>query len=501
VTTTGPRLSIKDLSVSFAGHRAVDSLDLDIFPGAIVGLLGANGSGKSTTVKALSGINVAEPGTRITINDQLLRTESLSPVEARARGVRVVHQEAPLVPDLTIAEAIALHTGFPTAGGFIRQRELRRRAGAVLEEFGVDVDVTRLCRTLSPAERSLISLAIAIGDISVDNAVLILDEATASLSTADAERFLVKVRQSADDGLAVLMVTHRLPEVAEHCDEAVVLRDGRVVERFTKQTFNEIEVVRAMVGAEAESVRATGKSGDHVSSGANALEVKALTGNGVADASFTVKPGEVLGVTGRIGGGASELLRLLGGMDPIDAGSVVMGTSAVALGSPRDSIKQGMFYLSSDRLVEGGIATMTIAENLTLPKVERYGWGTSKSIADVDSMMSLLDVRPPDPSVTFGSLSGGNQQKVLLARWLLLKPQVLLLDDPTAGVDPNTRELMFQTFGKLADAGTTIILRSTEPEQLVRLCNRVLVMRDGRITNELNSSHVTIEEISLATYA
>ncbi|MCU1440892.1 MAG: sugar transporter ATP-binding protein [Rhodoglobus sp.] len=493
------RLSIRNLSVSFGSHRALDGLDLDIQPGHIVGLLGANGSGKSTTVKALSGLNPVEPGATITLAGKSFGGADLDPVESRRRGIRVVHQEAPLVPDLTVAEAMAIHLGFPTTSGFIRWKALRQRSLARLAEFDIAIDPDRLCRSLSAAERALVSLAIALGDISVERAVLILDEATASLSTADASRFLAKVRDAADRGLAVLMVTHRLPEVRQHCDEVVVLRDGVSVATFTRETFDEIDVVHAMVGPTASQEHEA--SHEPTSSAGNALTVTALSGAGIDEVSFTVRSGEVLGITGRSGGGASELLRLLGGIDVPTDGLLELNGEPIVVRGPREAIGAGIFYISADRLTEGGVATMTVAENLVLPRIERYGLGRTRAAEDVARMMTALDVRPPDATVPFGSLSGGNQQKVLLARWLLLEPRVLLLDDPTVGVDPNTREVMFRTLRSLADAGTTVLLRSSEPEQLARLCDRVLVVRDGRIVNELTAGTITTEEISLATYA
>jgi ABC-type sugar transport system ATPase subunit len=495
------RLSIRELSVSFGSHTALDSLDLDVCPGSIVALLGANGSGKSTTVKALTGINPIEKGARIQLNGTAIDTESLDPVESVRRGIRVVHQEAPLVPTLTVGEAMAMTFGFPTLGGFIRWKALRRTAQSRLAEFGITVDPDQLCSTLSAAERALVSLAIALGDIRADHAVLILDEATASLSTADAERFLSQVRDAADRGLAVLMVTHRLPEVRAYADEVLVLRDGRAVKTFDRGDFDEVAVVQAMVGSSG-SVPDEATSGPSTTSPmGNGLIVTGLSGAGVHRATMTVRAGEVLGIAGRAGGGASELLRLIGGIDRPDDGVFELGGEPAVVRSPRDAVDLGIFYISADRLSEGGVPTMTVAENLVLPKIERYGLGRSRMARDVARMMKALDVRPADSSLPFGSLSGGNQQKVLLGRWLLLEPRILLLDDPTVGVDPHTREVVFRTLRALADAGTTILLRSSEPEQLARLCERVLVVRDGRIVGELDHGHVTTEEISLATYA
>jgi ABC-type sugar transport system ATPase subunit len=493
------RLSVRNLSVWFGGNRALDSLDLDVPAGRMVALLGANGSGKSTTVKALTGINPIRPGAKIRLGGAALAADAMNPVETQRRGIRVVHQEAPLVPDLTVAEAMAINLGFPTSAGFIRWRRLAEDSRRRLAAFGVAIDPDRLCRTLTASERALVSLAIALGDIRPESAVLILDEATASLSTSEAERFLDHVREAADRGLAVLMVTHRLPEVRRYCDELTVLRDGVTVARFDREDWDERAVVHAMVGAESDDAAADAdRSGG--ADGANALVVSGLAGPGVAGASFAARSGEILGVTGRPGGGAAELLRLLGGIESATDGLLELGGEPAVVRAPRHAIGLGIFYISADRLTEGGVATMSVAENLILPRTERYGLGRVRAARDVARMMTELDVRPPDASVPFGSLSGGNQQKVLLGRWLLLEPRVLLLDDPTVGVDPHTREVMFRVLRSLADAGTTILLRSSEPEQLARLCDRVLVVRDGAVSGELTGDRMTTEEISLATF-
>jgi ABC-type sugar transport system ATPase subunit len=498
--TVEARLSVRGLSVVFGEHRAVDSLDLDIAPGEVVALLGANGSGKSTTVKALTGINPIRPGATIRLRGEALDPTALSPVESVRRGIRVVHQEAPLVADLTVAEAMALHEGFPTTAGIIRGRELERRTRERLDAFDIDIEPGRLCRELTPAERASVSLSIALAEIREDQAVLILDEATASLSTDDAARFLVRVREAADRGLAVLMVTHRLPEVRAHADHTIVLRDGVAVAHFGREDFDEVEVVHAMVGPGGRQA-VVGEVGDADTTAMPALIATGLGGPGLESVELRIARGEILGVTGRAGGGAAELLRLLGGIETPTVGLVEVDGEPAVIRDPRAAIDLGIFYISANRLAEGGVPTLSVAENLTLPRTERYGFGTRRARADVERMMGMLDVRPSDPDVPFGSLSGGNQQKVLLGRWLLLEPRVLLLDDPTVGVDPQTRQTIFETLDLLAARGTAIVLRSSEPEQLARACSRVLVIRDGRIAGELTGDDVNTEEISLVTYA
>jgi ABC-type sugar transport system ATPase subunit len=493
------RLSVRNLSVCFGTNIALQNFDLDVAAGKIVALLGANGSGKSTTVKALTGINPVQAGGRVSLGGAVLAGDALDPITTRKRGLRVVHQEAPLIADLTVAEAIAINLGFPTAGGFIRWRELARTASQRLSAFDVDIDPSRSCRSLTPSERALVSLAIALGDIEVESAALILDEATASLSTADAARFLDHVRDAADRSLAVLMVTHRLPEVRRYCDEAVVLRDGVTVARFDRASFDETAIVHAMVG-EAAAARG-GDAEPSRGPQTRGLAIERLGGETLRDVSLNVRPGEIVGIAGRVGGGAAELLRALAGLAPPAQGRARLGDVELDLRSPRGPLRHGVCFISADRLNEGGVAAMTVAENLTLPKTERYGLGQARARRDADLMIAKLDIRPPLREAPFGKLSGGNQQKVLLARWLLLDPNVLLLDDPTVGVDPHTRKTIFATLEALARAGAIVLIRSSEPEQLARHCSRVVVLQEGRVTEEFVGADLTTEKISLATFA
>lgn len=500
-----PRLTVRDLRVSYGPHEVVHGIDFDVAPGEIIALLGANGSGKSTTVKALTGVNRASASSSVRINGSPLPVPQLSAGEARRRGIRVVHQEAPLISNMSIAEMFALHGGFPVAAGLVRSRELARITRAGLDEFDIRLDPSTLCGDLTAGERALVSLAISMAGIEPERALLILDEATASLATSDSGRLLDRVRAVVGRGLSVVMVTHRLPEVRHYCDRTLVLRDGDLVAEFNRADFSEEAVVQSMVGqsmvgqssarteATAEGNRAT--SSDEVLSATN------LAGPGVRSASFSVAAGEILGVTGRAGEGASELLRLLGGVERSSGGTLNVGGRRLVLRGPRDAILAGIYYLSPDRIGEGGVPLMTVAENMVLPRVERYALSGTRRAEDIGTMMTTLDVRPADSGVPFGSLSGGNQQKVLLGRWLLLGPKVLVLDDPTAGVDPHTREVIFTTMQQLREDGTSIVLRSTEPEHLGRLCDRVIVMKNGHTDTVLTASELTTEGISRATYS
>lgn len=499
------RLEVRDLRVRYGSHEVVHGIALDVRAGEMVALLGANGSGKSTTVKALTGVNPMSAGSQVTLNGTSVRIAGLSPGVARELGIRVVHQESPLIPNMTVAEMTALHLGFPQTAGLVNASRLRQITERVLVEFDVPVDTRTYCGDLSSGERALVSLAISMAGIEPARALLILDEATASLSTTDSERLLDSVRHAVDRGLSVIAVTHRLPEVRSYCDRTVVLREGAVAAEFNRQEFDEDAVIHAMVGAESgdntTAVSETRSQIAYLDPFEISLAAAEISGPGVEVASLSVARGEILGVTGRFGEGASELLRLLSGIERPTRGSIRVKDRPLRIRQPRDAIAAGIFYLSSDRLAEGGVVAMSVRENLILPKVERYGLSRRRASADVGRAMTQLAVRPEDPTVPFGSLSGGNQQKVLLARWLLLGPAVLVLDDPTAGVDPHTREVMFATMRDLAAEGVSIVLRSTEPEHLARLCARVIVMRRGRVAAELTGETLTMEEISHATYA
>lgn len=500
--TGQPRLSACGVSVTFAGTTVLRSADLRVDGGEVVGLLGANGSGKSTMVKVLTGVYRADSGSQLQIGGRSVSLAGFGPGRAHELGVRVVHQEAPLIPTMTVADMIGLQLEFPVVGPLIKQRELEARAVDALEACEVSVDPRRRAGSLTAAERALVSLAVVLADVRPSDATLILDEATASLSTADAGRLLDRVKALAEEGLAVLMVTHRLPEIHDYCHEAVVLRDGEVVDRRASSELDDRELVRVMAGPHARPLAHGDRSTRAPESSAGVaalLEVRGLSGSGVRDIDLAIGRGEIVGVTGR--DGAGELLRLIAGIERRTAGKVSTADGTEVGAGPRGALDAGIVYLSSDRLSEGGVTSMSVAENIVLPRIERFGVlgrGKAEVVADV---MRLLDIRPPDPRIRFGSLSGGNQQKVLIGRWLSLNPCVLVLDDPTAGVDPATRERIFALVAESASRGVGILLRSTEPEQLARLCSRVLVVRDGVLASALTGDLVNPEEISLATYS
>jgi ABC-type sugar transport system ATPase subunit len=508
-------LRVVSVSKSFNGLQVLDCVSLEVGPGEIVGLVGANGSGKSTLAKIITGVYTPDAAELIEVGG--CRLDGGRPLGGTQRsGVRVVHQEAPVIPTMTIAEYVGLVFGFPVVAGAISMRRLRRITSEMLGEVGVALQPTRKGSSLTGGERAGVQLALALHSAETEAELLILDEATAALPDEESAAYLARVRAVAGSGVGVLMITHRLGEVESWCDRVVVLSDGRIVHECRPQEASVRMLIEYIMGPHVQVQHRTGSDSstnkaDDASSLVRSgrafdwshcvLEVEGLTGDVVQSVSLQLAHGEILGVSGRPDSGVGELLRLLTGIERPVAGTVRIDGEPVGVGRhPKAAIDAGLVYVSANRLEEGGFASLSVAENLTMPLAERY-WRTRRRVrTDIDWAMATLDIVPPDPMMTFGSLSGGNQQKVLLARWLLLKPKVLVLDDPTQGIDPGTRELLFSMLLELRDQGVGVIIHSTEPEQLARLSDRVLIMHAGKLGEQLVEYELSEKEIGVATF-
>lgn len=507
------------LTKSFAGQRVLDGVDIALDTGEVHALLGANGSGKSTLVKILTGVYQPHAG-QIRIGGRVL-SGIASPHEANALGIAVVHQEAPLIDTMSVAECIAIFRGYPMAAfGRIRWRALHDEAAAMLGRFGVTVSPRQLAGKLNPAQRALVALVIALDRVTAGLELLVLDEVTASLPEDQAAGYLERVAAIAARGVAVLMVTHRLSELKGLAGQVTVLRDGRRVYAAPAGELGEDGLVAHMIGSRRNGVtrRATaassagavrrlwdvGAGGGRLPAepGQSAVAVEHLAGEFLRDISFAVEAGEIVGVAGLVDSGVGELPQVLGGVLPRHAGAIrVAGRALPARLTPREAIDAGVALLPADRLRNGGIATLTVADNAVLPQVGRYWHRRGREQATLKEMVSLLDIRPPLPRALFGKLSGGNQQKVLLGKWLLTRPALLVLDDPTSGVDPAAREKIFEILRDAAGEGIGVLFFSTEPEQLAAMCSRVLVLKAGRVAAELAGTELSRETISHWCYA
>ncbi|MDG4767997.1 sugar ABC transporter ATP-binding protein [Solwaraspora sp. WMMD406] len=515
-------LSLDGVTKVFGELVALDHVDLDVAPHQIHALLGANGSGKSTLVKVMSGVYQPDGGAMVMDGARLASFGS--PAGAAERGVRVVHQEAPLIDSLTVAEAVAMFRGYGTRNlAPIAWGRLRRHVQALLDRMDVPVRATDLCGSLGPADRAGLALAIVVGDLFDESRnssptvrLLIVDEVTAAIPESETGRHLERLRAVADMGVGVVMVTHRMAELRV-ADDITVLRAGHVVYREAggpRRPNNEL--VAEMVGekdtAAGHSVSVSERTSDRLSQLWNsaptrhepqpgerptpAIEVSGLHGGHLRDCSFTATAGEIVGFAGLRGSGVEDLPRLLSGdLAWRDARVELPGVTFTEGGDPRRMIAAGLTAIAADRLRAGGVPALTVEENVVLPALGRYWHRPQLQDRVVRAVIRAFDVRPPTPESHFGGLSGGNQQKVLLGKWLLMRPTVLVLGDPTYGVDPAARETIFEATQDAASRGVCVLFFSTEPEQLVRICNRVIVLRNGKIGTELSGADLTLENL------
>ncbi len=506
-------IHMKNVTVEFPGIRALKNVDLSFRDGSMCAVLGANGSGKSTLVKVLTGIYKPMPGAQIEINGKIF-SEIKSPNLAKSIGIRVVHQDAPLINSLSIAESIAVLRGYPkTRFGRILWKELWRYSRELLEFWGIDLDPSALVGQISSAERSMVAMAIAMGKDEELNQTkaLILDEADASIPEEEARRFLAKARKVADLGIPVIMVTHRLKSVMETCDDAYILNDGNVVYAGSIADINQEFVVSKMIKSEHSLVMDEIIGVDELWKVVQAtppqenkevvLSVEHLSGGILRDVSFQTRAGEVVGFVGVTDSGVTELPYILGGAKKQKAGTVrLLGEAFPKNISPGKAIKMGISLVPSDRLAQGGVMTRTLRENMLLPKEDKFFMRSKRAKGAVHIAMRVLDIRPPIADRQFGKFSGGNQQKAIVAKWLFTCPRVLVMDDPTYGVDPAARLKIFEAIRDSARNRVSIVVFSTEPEQLAVLCDRVIVLQKGQIVHELNKADGSLTRETIARW-
>jgi rhamnose transport system ATP-binding protein len=489
---TPPRIELRGISKRFAATQALDDVSLELLPGEIHALVGENGAGKSTLVKILAGVHQPDSGT-IRLDGETIQIHG--PAHARSLGIAVVHQEPRLFPDLTVAENVFI--GHAPAGrlGTIDWRGMRRAAQALFAELDVRFDVGAPVRGLSMADQQLIEIAKA---LSVDARVLILDEPTASLSAHEVARLFTIVRRLRDRGVSVLFVSHRLDEVFELCDRATVFRDGRHVVTTPTSELTTADLVRSMVGRVVSLFpKVETPLGDVL------LEVKGLTRVGVfRDVGFSVRAGEILGFAGLVGAGRTEVARVLFGIDQRDAGEIRLGGAPVSFASPSAAMHAGIAYLPEDRHQEGLVLDFTIAQNVTLPILPRL-FPRFLLRPSVERQVALdyteqFNVRMVGVDQLVGALSGGNQQKVVLAKWLAAKPRILILDEPTRGIDIGAKVEVHRIISELAASGLGIILISSDLPEVLAMSDRILVLHEGRVTAEIPRGRATQERVMFA---
>jgi ribose transport system ATP-binding protein len=494
VSDEPPRLRLRNVSKAFAAQWALLQVDLDLQAGRIHGLVGENGSGKSTLIKILAGLYQPEAGAVGEISGAEFRLGSRAAAEQA--GIRFVHQDLGLVPSLDAVDNMALGRGY-RGRAWINMRDERRTVYETLASFGLEIDVSRPVATLAPVERSMLAIARALaGSSGASHPVLILDEPTESLPGPSVEPLFRSLRTAARDGAAVLFVSHRLEEILDLADDVTVFRDGRVVARRQSTELAHDELVQLIVGAPLDEV---GESSRRRPKAQFALRLKQVKGRLVDDVSLDVYRGEILGLAGIAGSGRDELLRLAGGAVPM-AGGVIesQGRSFTRL-RPREALDAGIVYVPPDRQTESTFQTLTVRENVVMPRLDPRGplrWLTvSAERRDALSWIRQTAVSPCEPDRTLGTLSGGNQQKVVVARALRCRPKVLLLDEPTHGVDVGSRAAILELLRRAASEGMAVVLSTVDFETLAAACDRVAVFRNGRLSAHLQGHECTPQVI------
>lgn len=501
---SAPAIEIESFSKSFGGVRVLSDVGFAVERGEIHGLVGRNGSGKSTLIKILSGYHAPDPGGCLRVGGVEVQLP-VPPGHSQRLGLSFVHQDLGLTPGMTVMENIRIDR-FETAFGWrIRWRRERERVRRELERFRIDASPSTLIRDLSPVDRALVAIVRALTQLEgVDGGVLILDEPTAYLPFDGVGRLFDATRETARNGTGVIFVSHRLEEIAKLTERVSVLRDGHLAGTVTTAQVTEGQLIELIAGGKlTESVRGEPVTGDDV-----ILRVAGLGGRVVRDVSFALRRGEVLGLTGLIGMGHEEVPYLLFGAQACRAGSVTLHDEPLPIHdlTPGKAMRAGLALVPADRQRASGVAELSLRENLTLPTIDRvFALAVLNKRRETSQTRALLEhygVRPAAPGRKLGTLSGGNQQKALLAKWFQRLPEVILLHEPTQGVDVGAREDIFREIRDVAETnGTGVLFVSSDYDDFMRICDRVLVFRFGTIVGELSGSDLTQERIIEACYS
>jgi ribose transport system ATP-binding protein len=480
-----PTLEMRNVSKTFPGVKALNNVQLKAWGGEVLALMGENGAGKSTLMKILSGAYQADAGSEILIDGQPVAISD--PIAAKRLGVSIIYQELSLAPNLSVAENMFLGDEIHTRG-LVNRKAMYDSCRPVLERLGAPFRPETQVGGLSIAEQQLVEIARALHSKSK---ILVLDEPTTALSSRETERLFALVRQLRADGIALIYISHRMAEVYELSDRVSVLRDGSYVGTLDREGLSADSLVKMMVGRDLSSFYKK-EHDPHGSRGRPILEVKDVTDGGrrVKPCSFTLHEGEVLGIAGLVGSGRTELARLIYGADPKAGGEVLLEGRPLNAKTPKDSIDAGLAYLTEDRKGLGLFLDMSCGENINIGVVDRDAIrGSVLSLAKAkqrsEAAFKALRVRAASPLVTVGSLSGGNQQKVLLSRWLETGPKVLILDEPTRGVDIGAKSEIYRLIDELAKRNIGVVVISSELPEIIGTCDRVLVMREGHIEGEV----------------
>lgn len=500
MTQTDPLLQIEHLSKSFPGVVALVDAHLSINRGEVHALVGQNGAGKSTLIKILTGAYSRESGSILFDGKQV---DFQSPQQAQNNGISTIYQEINLIPFRSVAENVFLGRE-PRRWGFLDWRKMKRETEHLLERLSISIDVTKPLLTYNIALQQMVAIARA---ISFNSKLVVMDEPTSSLNEREVETLFRIIRQLKAEGVSVIFVGHRLEELYAICDRVTIMRDGRTVGVYEMKNLPKVELVAKMLGKELGDVRQHGQTsfsvGAHHADQRVLLEAHDLRrGRVLQDASIDIHAGEIVGLAGLLGSGRSEVARAIFGADPLDGGTVYLDGNQVNFHAPADAIKAGIGFCSEDRKADGIIPYLSVRENLTLaalPILSRYGIvSREKQQEIVNLFIQRLGIKTAGPEQPIRELSGGNQQKVLLARWLCLNPKLLLLDEPTRGIDVGAKAEIQALIEEFAEKGLGVLMISSELEELIEGSDRVVVLRNGQSVASLAHSEVSQDAVMAA---
>ncbi|MGV2988498.1 ribose ABC transporter ATP-binding protein RbsA [Vibrio sp. E150_011] len=484
-----PILQLSEIEKAFPGVKALDKASLNVYPGKVMALLGENGAGKSTLMKVLTGIYSKDAGD---LYYQGAEASFEGPRESQQAGISIIHQELNLIPELTIAENIYLGREKTNAFGRIKWHEMYADADQLLARLNVKHSAKTLLGELSLGEQQMVEIAKA---LSFESKVIIMDEPTDALTDTETASLFNVINELRAQGCGIVYISHRLKEIFEICDDITVLRDGKFIGQTVVAETNEDALIEMMVGRKLDEqyprINAT--------HGKQSLEVRGVSGTGVRDVSFHVDQGEILGVSGLMGAGRTELMKMIYGALKRDSGDVVLYGKSINPISPQEGLANGIAYISEDRKGDGLVLGLSVKDNMSLCTLEQLSKGWQLQHADeviaVEDFITLFNIKTPSRNQIIGNLSGGNQQKVAIAKGLMTKPKVLILDEPTRGVDVGAKKEIYQLINKFKADGMSIILVSSEMPEVLGMSDRIMVMHEGRVSGEFMADEADQEKL------
>ncbi|MEQ5391482.1 ribose ABC transporter ATP-binding protein RbsA [Proteus sp. fly-1013] len=488
-----PLLELKDIDKSFPGVKALSGATLRIYPGRVMALVGENGAGKSTLMKVLTGIYKKDAG------EVIYQGESCAfngPKSSQEAGIGIIHQELNLIPELTIAENIFLGREFTRAFGAIDWKKMYAEADKLLARLNLAYSSHRLVSELSIGDQQMVEIAKV---LSFGSKVIIMDEPTDALTDTETESLFSVIRELRDQGCGIVYISHRLKEIFEICDDVTVLRDGQFIGEKPVASLKEDTLIEMMVGRKLEDQYPR----INIPQGKTKLNVINLSGEDVHDVSFSLHESEILGISGLMGAGRTELMKIIYGALPKTNGTVELDGKPCQIKKPAEGLEQGIVYISEDRKRDGLVLGMSVKENMSLTALRYFSRSMGvlnhkEEQLTVGDFIKLFNIKTPSMDQTIGFLSGGNQQKVAIARGLMTRPKVLILDEPTRGVDVGAKKEIYQLINKFKQEGLSIILISSEMPEVMGMSDRILVMHEGRISGEFSAHNVTQEMLMAA---